>query len=233
MKASSWAALGLSPARMTVLVASVGVAAATGILVATFAILGAVSVLLAAAVGVAASYAVAGFPKRSLDRSALMQAREAPALAASAAVYLQSTGSRAKTVLMLHSDEPRLDALIERARRYTLLGVDASAVFGDTDDVRADSTAAILSSVVRAQGERLADGGEELEGMVRASLAAEETKFPVFLTISFFIPIMLMLLAAVGHHDDPASIGSLAVLEIVILDLALSFASTERKRLSP
>jgi hypothetical protein len=232
VRASSWSVLRLSPTRMTALAVLAGLATAACVLGATYTIFGGVSVVLAGAVGVASSYLVAGFPKRSLDRSALLQAREAPALAASAAVYLQSTGSRAKTILMLRSDEPRLEALIERAKRRTLLGEDASSTLGDAEGVRADSTAAILASVASARGERLADGGEELEGMVRASLATEETKFPVFLTISFFLPIMLMLLAAVGHHDDLASIVSLTVLEIVVLDVALSFASTERKRLS-
>jgi hypothetical protein len=233
MKPESWSALGLSPRRMTAFLVLVGISAGVCVLVTTWAILGGVSVLLSGVVGIAAAYVVAGAPKRSLAGSALIQAREAPALAASAAVYLQSTGSRAKTVLMLHSDEPRLDSLIQRAKRSTLLGMDASVSLGGSEGVQADSTAAILGSVARAQGERLADGGEELEGMVRASLSSEETKFPVFLTVSFFPPIMLMLLAAVGHHDDPVSITSLTVVEMVILDLALSFASTERKRLAP
>ena len=90
----------------------------------------------------------------------------------------------------------------------------------------------ILGSVVKAQGERLADEGEELEGMVRGSLSKEETKFPVFLTISFFLPIMLMLLAAIGHHTDLLAMVSLTFLEVVILDVALSLSSTERKGLS-
>ncbi|MDA4136194.1 MAG: hypothetical protein OK449_04235 [Thaumarchaeota archaeon] len=232
MKAASWATLGLSRVRMCALVVSVGAVAAAAVLATTFGLLGGISIVLAAAVGAASSYLVASAPKRSLDRSALLQAREAPALAASSAVYLQSTGSRAKTVMMLHSDESRLQALFERAKRSTLLGFDAPAVLEAGESVRADSTAGILSSVARAQGERLADGGEELEGIVRASLSAEETKFPVFLTVSFFLPIMLMLLAAVGRHDDPVSVVSLMVLEIFILDLALSFTSTERRRLS-
>ena len=68
--------------------------------------------------------------------------------------------------------------------------------------------------------------------MVLASLSKEETKFPVFLTISFFLPIMLMLLAALGHHTDPVAMVSLTFLELVVLDLALALSSTERKRLS-
>jgi len=232
MKVSSWDVLGLSRAKMCALVASVGIATAACILTVTLTLLGAVSVVLALGVGAAGAYLVASYPRRSLDRSALLQAREAPALAASAAVYLQSTGSRSKTVLMLRSQEPRLSDLFEKARRSTLLGMDAKMAFERTEAVRADSTAGVVGSIVRAHPDKVSDGGEELDGILRASSSAEETNFPVFLTISFFLPIMLMLLAAVGHHDNFASVASLSVLEVVILDLALSFASTERRRLS-
>jgi hypothetical protein len=217
---------------MAAFAVSAGVATAVCVTVFTIGILGGVSVLLAAAVGSVATYVVASLPKRSLERSALLQAKESPELAASAAVYLQSTGSRSRTILMLHSQEPRLAGLVERAKKYTLLGLDASAAFAGSEAVRADSTAAILAAVTRAQGEKLADGGEELDGMVRASLASEETKFPIFLTVSFFLPIMLMLLVAVGHHDGAPAVLSLAAVEVLILDLVLSFASAERKRLS-
>ncbi len=232
MRFSSWDSMGLDRRKMSLVVLLVGSCAACSVLVATFATLGAVSVLLGLAVGGLASYVVGGFPKRSLDRTAIMQAREAPVLAASAAIFLESTGSRSKTVMMLRSAEPRLASMIEEAKRSTLLGKDAAVALAGTEEVRADSVSSILGSVIRAQGDRLYDEGEELEGMVRASLSGEETKFPVFLTISFFLPIMLMLLVAVGHHDDPFSVVSLAFVEVVVLDLALSFSSTERRRLS-
>ncbi len=232
MRPSSWESVGLSRTRMALVVLAVGAVAGVSVLVATLEVLGAVSGLLALAVGGLASYVVGGYPKRSLDRSAVVQAREAPVLAASAAIYLESTGSRSKTVMMLKSDEPRLSEIFESAKKATLLGNDANAAFPGSDAVRADSVSGILSSVVRAQGSRIHDEGEELEGMVRASLASEETKFPVFLTVSFFLPIMLMLLAAIGHHDNLLSVVSLAFVEVVVLDLALSFASTERQRLS-
>jgi hypothetical protein len=42
-----------------------------------------------------------------------------------------------------------------------------------------------------------------------------------------------MLLAAIDHHTDLLAMVSLTFLEVVVLDLALSLSSTERKRLSP
>lgn len=229
---SAWDTCGLDRRRMAALSALAGAIAGVCIFAATFFILGDTAVLLAAAVGAMAAYLVAGSPKRSLDRSAVVQAREAPALAAAVAVYLQSTGSRSKTILMLRSEEQRLAALLERAKRSTLRGFDAKTALNDGGAVGTDSVSRIVSAVERAQWDGLYDGGEELEGMVRASASSEETKFPVFLTVSFFLPIMLMLVAAIGHHDDPVSMASLAFVECVVLDLALSFSSVERRRLS-
>jgi len=189
--------------------------------------------VLGAVVGVGSGYAVAAIPRRSIERSALEQARESPALAAAASVYLQSSGSKSKTVLMLRSEEPRLSVMLGELRRTTLLGMDPADSYARMGGkAESESVSKILGAVVRAQGERLVDEGEELEGMVLAALSKEETKFPVFLTISFFLPIMLMLLAALGHHTDPVAMVSLAFLELVVLDLALALSSTERKRLS-
>jgi hypothetical protein len=136
--------------------------------------------------------------------------------------------------MMLRTDEPRLSALLGELKRTTLLGVDPADTFARMGGkAESESVSKVLGSVVRAQGERLVDEGEELEGMVAASLSREETSFPVFLTVSFFLPIMLMLLAAIDHHTDLLAMVSLTFLEVVVLDLALSLSSTERKRLSP
>jgi len=233
LKTESWDALDLDARRMTVVVVAVASTVGSTVLVVTFPILGGLSIVLGAVVALGSGYAVASLPRRTLERAALRQAGESPALAAAASVYLETSGSKSKTVLMLQSDEPRLSSLLGELRRGVLLGIDPAetyARFGGRAE--SESASKILGSVVRAQGARLADEGEELEGMVRASLSKEETKFPVFLTISFFLPIMLMLLAAIGHHTDPISIVSLTFLEIVIMDLALSLSSTERKGLS-
>lgn len=216
---------------VTVLVASI---LASAIAAVTHPLLGQFALVLGAVVAVGGGYSMATLPRRSLERSAVRQARESPSLAAAAAVYLGSTGSKCKTVLMLDSEEPRLAALLTEMRRTTLLGVDPGDAFAEAGGRAAsDSVSRILASVTRAQGDRLSEEGEELEGMVAAASSREETKFPVFLAISFFLPIMLMLLAALGHHTGPVAMVSLAFLEVVILDIALSLSSTERSRLSP
>ncbi|MGD0637587.1 MAG: hypothetical protein ABSA72_06070 [Nitrososphaerales archaeon] len=233
MKSRAWEALDLDERRMVAAVVAVAAVVGSAVLVATYSLLGDLAVVLGAVVALGSGYALAALPRRSIERSALQQAGESPALAAAASVYLQSSGSKSKTVLMLRSDEPRLAFLLDELRRGTLLGFDPADTYERLGGrAESESASKILGSVVRAQGDRLADEGEELEGMVRSSLSKEETKFPVFLTISFFLPIMLMLLAAIGHHTDLVAIVSLTFLEVVILDLALSISSTERKRLS-
>jgi hypothetical protein len=232
VKASSWDALGLDARRMWAIVVSVALGVSAAVAIVTFPFLGQLALVLAAVVALGAGYALAALPRRSIEWSALRQARESPSLAAAASVYLQSTSSKSKTLMMLRSDEPRLSSLLLELRRTTLLGIDAEDSYGRAGGrAESESASRILASVVRAQGERLADEGEELEGMVATSLSREETKFPVFLTVSFFMPIMLMLLAAIGHHTDPVAMVSLTFLEVVVLDLALSLSSTERRRL--
>lgn len=233
MKPASWSALGLDSTRMVATALAVGAGVAFLVGVAAGEVLGESSWAFGAALGAAASYTVASEPKRALERSAILQAREAPALAASAAVYLQSTGSRARTTLMLRSEEPLLRSLFERARRRTLLGLDPGESLRDEALVRSDSAAMIIAAVGRAQGERLSDEGDEVQGIVSGAVSVEETKFPAFLTVCFFAPIMLMLLAAIGHHDNPVSVAGLSLLEVVVLDIVLSFSSTERRRLAP
>jgi hypothetical protein len=233
LKSTSWDALGLDRKRMSMIVIGVGLVVACSLAIVTYPFLGQLALVLGAVVGLGSGYSVAAIPRRSIERSALEQARESPALAAAASVYLQSSGSKSKTVLMLRSEEPRLSAILGELRRTTLLGMDPADSYARMGGkAESESVSKVLGAVVRAQGERLVDEGEELEGMVIASLSKEETKFPVFLTISFFLPIMLMLLAAIGHHTDPIAMVSLTFLDLVVMDLALALSSTERKRLS-
>ena len=207
MKTPSWAALGLSRARMAVVVV-----VWRGWLAAGLRARGDAS----RSSGRSRPSRAVGRGRRVLRRGGIPEAvagevgaapgEGGPALAASAAVYLQSTGSRAKTVMMLHSDEPRLAALFERAKRATLLGMDASAAFwaGRGDAGRF----CLWDTRARWYGPR----GSKLHGRRRGARGdgprfasrRRRPSFPVFLTISFFLPIMLMLLAAVGHHDDPS-----------------------------
>lgn len=195
--------------------------------------LGRIALGLAVVIALLTAYALAGMPRRSLEQSSLVQAREAPSLAASASVYLQTTGSRSKTLLLLKSEEASLGNVLVEFRRRTLLGKEAGESWKSLEDgVRSDSVFTVLTSVVKSNPSRLNDQGEELDGMVRSAASKEETKFPVFLTVSFFLPIMLMLAAAIGKLTSPIPFATLVLLELIVLDLALTLSSTERRRLS-
>ena len=123
---------------MSLIVVGGGLAVACALVLVTFPFLGQLALVLGAVVGLGSGYAVAAIPRRSIERSALEQARESPALAAAASVYLQSSGSKSKTVLMLRSEEPRLSAMLGELRRTTLLGMDPadSSPDGREDRVR-------------------------------------------------------------------------------------------------
>ena len=132
LRARSWDALDLDARRMSAAVSLVAVVVGSAVLVVTFSLLGDLAVVLGTVVALGSGYALAALPRRSIERSALLQAGESPALAAAASVYLQSSGSKSKTVLMLRSDEPRLAFLLGELRRGTLLGFDPADTYGAT-----------------------------------------------------------------------------------------------------
>src|SRR5689334_4601733 len=111
MKIRAWEILELAGTRMFAIAGAAAAVCAAATAVAATPILGGYGVLLAAVVGLIAAYTVATLPHRELERSSLFQAAEAPTLAASASVYLTSTGSRSKTILLLESPEPSLAEL--------------------------------------------------------------------------------------------------------------------------
>lgn len=218
---------------MALIISLLGCSVGGSVAFITEPVLGELAFIMGVVTGAAAAYATAALPGMELERSSLLQAREAPTLGAMGTVYLQGTGSRSRTVLMLRSEEPDLSAALDVMKRMTLLGFTAGESLGEVESaVRSESTLRILRSISLAESERLEDKGEEMESSFRSSVLGEETKFPVFLTVSFFLPIMLMIFAAIEHHTDPLAIASLAFLEIIVLDLALSVSSSERRRLS-
>lgn len=226
MRLRSWEEEGLDQRRAAVFVAFAG---------ATFFALvlavgeelraGSAALLLAAMAGAAAAYLVSTAPKRAVGRAAFGQTVEAPSFAASANVYLLSTSSRSKTLLMLRAEEPRLGSFLRDVGRRVLLGYDAPSAVraaGPGEHVFSESAKTVVDSVVGVDRSRVEEGGDELDGLLSSSGLEEETKLPLFIAVSFFLPIMMMLFCAVTRHTGAASIGGLVVLELVVLDLALA-----------
>ena len=197
----------------------------------TLDLLGPNSLALGLLVGTGASYFVLSAPKRAYESTSLRQAREAPLLAAAAALDLKATGSTGKTILLLEASEVVLRNALDDSKRRVLLGYPARASIREVDSRLASKSAGfVLSSVVENKKEILEEG-EEAEGLMSFSSMADETKVPVFITVSFFTPIMLILLAVLGHYDSIRGVVELLVLQFVLLDLFFAFCSTDRRRL--
>jgi len=186
--------------------------------------LGTVSFLLAGMTSGAAAFLVSSAPRRIVSRITFQQTLEGPAFAASSSIYLRSTSSRSKTLLMLDAEEPQLRSFLAEARRKILTGFDAGVAVRDgrmEEHVFSETVRSVLHSIVSVERGKFESGGEELEGILNSLALDDETKLPVFMAVSFFLPIMLMLFAAMTKNTGPMAIVALVVVEIVILDIVL------------
>lgn len=229
MRVRSWDQLGLEPGRAAALVISVSglffvVVATVGSQLGA----GAVSGFLASMSALGAGYILLTAPRRAIRAASFQQTLEAPSFAASSNIYLKATGSRSKTLLMVRSEEPVLREFLEDVRRKTLLGFEAAAATRDSSPpshLLSESATTVVESIVGADRARVEEGAEELDLMLSSSGLEDETKLPVLIAVAFFLPIMLMLFAAVSKETGPASLAALFVLEVVVLDLTLAISS--------
>jgi hypothetical protein len=175
-------------------------------------------------------YIVVSTPHRIMEARRAVQAREAVLLTAVAAATRRVTGSRSRTMLMLKPKESELAETLEDARRMILLGrsVKYAAALSGRRLVSYSASNALVSVASPGLGSGL-DEGEEVRGLTNAELLSRETKLPVFMTVCFFSPIMLMLYSVFSHITNLASLAQVVGLEIVVLDLAY-FACSIRKR---
>lgn len=230
MTISSWERSGLDQRRAWLFV--VGLALSLFLVVGSVGQhvgLGSASFALGAMAGVTAGYLVSTAPRRSETKAAFLQTMEAPSLASSSNIYLKVTGSRSKTFLLLRADEPHLNRFLSEVRRKILLGYDALSATrksGYHDLVLSESAETVVNSVVGMDKARVEEGSDELEGVLNATGLEDETKLPVFIAVAFFLPIMLMLFAAMTKGTSLVAIGALAGLEVVILDLALAVSES-------
>ena len=191
--------------------------------------IGSVSFVLAALAAGGAGYLLSTAPRRIVRMAAFQQTLEAPSFAASSNIYLKSTSSRSKTFLALRAEEPRLSSFLAEVRRRVLLGYDASsATLGARPEIHvfSESVRTVVDSVVGVDRARVEEGSDELDGILNSSVLDEETKMPLLIAVSFFLPIMLMLFAAMTKGTGEAAIASLFVLELIVLDLTLAMSGS-------
>ena len=230
MKVQYWEEVGLDPARAFVF--TLGVAAsffALVILVGGLLQIGSVSYVLGAIAAAGAGYLVSTAPRRIVQMSAFQQTLEAPSFAASSNIHLRSTASRSKTLLALRAEEPRLSSFLADVRRRVLLGYDApSATLAALPErhVFSESVRTVINSVVGVDRARVEEGSDELDGILNSSGLDEETKLPLLIAVAFFLPIMMMLFAAMTKVTSQEAIGALVVLEVIVLDLTLAISGS-------
>lgn len=230
MKVRSWEQLGLDQRKALLFAAAVAasffvIVAVAGRQLQT----GEASVVLGLVAAAGAGYLVTTAPRRIVDRAAFEQTLEAPSFAASSNIYLKSTSSRSKTLLMVRAGEPRLRSFLAVVRRQILLGYDAAAAIEagrPQNHLFSESVRTVLNAIVGVGRARVEEGGEELDGILNSSGLDEETKLPLIIAVSFFLPIMLMLTAATTKGTGPLAMAALVVIEIVVLDITLAVSGS-------
>ena len=230
MRVKSWEKIGLDSARATVFALAVSASLFLLVwLVGSELNIGSISAVLGVMAACGACYLVTTAPRRIVNIAAFRQTMEAPTLAASSNIYLKSTSSRSKTLLMIRAEEPRLKSFLGDVRRRLLLGYDAPAAILSSvpqKHVFSESVSTVLDSAVGVDRARVEEGSDELDGMLSSSGLDDETKLPLMIAVSFFLPIMLMLFAAMTKGTGPVEMCGLVVLEVVVLDITLALSRT-------
>ena len=231
MRIESWDHYRINGQKFVMLGSAAFIISATAVWQLTYDLLSQNSLLFGLLVGAGTSYFVLSAPKRSFEITALQQARETPLLAAAASLDMKATGSRGKTILLLEASEVHLQHALSDAKRGVLLGHPSrQAIREVSSHLPSKSASLVLSSVVEGVKEILEEG-EEAESISSFSSIADETMVPVFIAVSFFTPIMLILLAVLGHFGSIRDVVELLILQFVLIDLAFAFSSIDRRRL--
>ena len=175
-------------------------------------------------------YIAVSTPRRVLEARRVVQAREAVLLTAVASASRRVTGSRSRTMLMLRSKEVELASTLDDARRMILLGRSVEEAAGISSRRLASySASSVLESAASSGLSSGFDDGEEVRGLTNAELLSRETKLPIFMTVCFFCPIMLILYSVFSHISSLASLAQVVALEVVVLDLAYFVCSSGKR----
>ena len=173
-------------------------------------------------------YMVVSAPRRILDSQRVAQARESLLLSASAQACLMVTGSRSRTFMLLRPKEPALVAAVREVARKVLLGEGVVRAVTESKGVASYSAATALRTAASMRGQDYDAEDEESRGLAASSELGMETKLPLFMTVCFFAPIMIILYAVFSHTYDPTRLFGLGTFEFAIIDLAYYFSSSDR-----
>lgn len=174
-------------------------------------------------------YIAVSSPRRLLDQQRVAQARESLLLSASAQACLSVTGSRSKTFMLIRPKENALGAAVKEVGRRILLGSRVgAAVAASSRGIASYSAAAALQDAATTNAREFAGGDEESRGLAAASELNMETKLPMFMTVCFFTPILIVLYAVFSHTYQPERLVELEAFEFVVIDLGYYLSAAEK-----
>jgi len=229
MKLASYNHLGISAPRIVALALVVSVGGTSTAAVALGGALRGGTLPTLLVVGVLLFYIVLSAPRRILDGRRLAQSREAVMLSAASIACLGVTRSKARTALMLRSRDASMSRALDEIGRRVLLGFRVEDSIGSAaSSLESYSAVTALQGVAALTSRPFDPGDEETRGLASSSELAEETKLPIFMTVCFFAPIMLLLYAVFSHTYAPQSLAELVACEFILLDLTYYLSSGER-----
>lgn len=229
MRFASWDYFNISPLKICVAGAAVSCIVSLGVRSALGNVLGQGTTAILVVVAVLVFYIVLSTPRRTLDGQRVSQARQSVLLDAAAKACLSVTGSRSRTLLLLRSRDPSLASTLLDAGRLVLLGLKVEKAVAASSNMLASYSAAVaLRSFSTLRSSTFDAGDEETRGLASSADLSKETKLPIFMTVCFFAPIMLLLYSVFSHSYDPGSLAELAAFEFVVIDLSFYLTASDR-----
>ena len=228
MRFASFEAFGISVRRMLALGLAASALAGVGLGLALGDTLGEARLAILMVIATLVFYVTVSAPRRLLDHQRVAQSRESLLLSASAYACMKVTGSRSMTFMLLRPREQALSAAVKEAARKILLGIRVDAAVAESSQAIASySAAAALQNVAASRAGEFVGGDEESRGLALSTELSMETKLPVFMTVCFFAPIMIVLYAVFSHTYQPQQLIELGTLEFVAIDLAYYLSSAD------
>src|SRR2546422_3126866 len=149
MKFNSLEHYRINPLRFLLLLLLLSLSGGAAVSAVTRDILGSDSWIIGALTAAAMAYLVGSEPRRKLDTVSLWQAREAPIVAASAAVSLRATGSNLRALLFVKCGGEEIAGTLEVAKRMVLLGHPPKETIGESAaEIASESGSETLLSMV-------------------------------------------------------------------------------------
>lgn len=175
-------------------------------------------------------YLVVTIPRRLYERQRASEAREAVLLSASARTYLQVSGSRPRTLMMLRAQEKSIARALAGAAKLVLLGAKVEdALLASSGGLASYTAEATVRSIASLRPEGFEAGDEEAKGLESSGEMSRETRLPMFMTVCFFAPIMLILYAVFSGVHGAAGVAELTAFEFIAVDIAFYLSSGDRR----